>query len=40
MHIENEIYDDVLQREVDYGRIKTYYTYDDHLKKMGKRTHM
>ena len=29
MRIENEIFDEALQREVDYGRIKTYHIYDE-----------
>ena len=31
MHIENKNYDDALQREVDYGRIRTYQIYDENL---------
>ena len=32
MRIENKDYDDALQREVDYGRLKTYHIYNEDLK--------
>jgi len=36
MRIENEIFDEALQREIDYGRIKTYQIYDEHNQKWVK----
>ena len=38
MRIENKDYDETIQREVDYGRIKTYQIYNEDENKWEKRT--